>query len=304
MTVALIGPSDDQDLRAVATELNARDTEWIVWDADHWPGAVPLSFEIGTQIQTTVAEPVQPDSLSAVYLRRIGFDLRNDEFAAELDARPYSLVNQLTEYRGLIVSVLRYLNAEGVPVVNPPQTMAIHGMKPYQLAVFADAGLPVPKTLTTNDPTTVEAFVEDVGEAIYKPVSGGGHAYPVTASDLSPDRLDRLVNAPVQFQQRLDGTNHRLFVVDNEVVAAARILSDNLDYRMGSHEVEATDPPDPVADAAIRAADCLGLDFSGVDIIVMDDEFRILEANPSPMFAAFDERAGTDVTGHLASFLE
>lgn len=303
MVVALIGPSDDRELQTVATELDARDTEWVVWDVDHWPGELPLSFEIGSQIQTTVAEPVQFDSLSAVYVRRIGFDLRHADFAEELDARPYSLVNQLTEYRGLLVSVLRYLDAQGVLIVNPPQTMAVHGLKPYQLAIFADAGLPVPKTLTTNDPVAATEFVEEVNEAIYKPVAGGGHAHPVTASDLSDDRLDRLGNAPVQFQQRLDGTNYRVFVVDGNVVAAARILSDNLDYRTGPHEVEATEPPAPVAAAAVRAADCLGLEFSGVDVIVLDDDFRILEANPSPMFAAFDEQAETDVAGHLAEFL-
>ncbi|UPM45103.1 ATP-grasp domain-containing protein [Halocatena salina] len=304
MTVALIGPSEDRELRAVATELDARGTEWAVWDTDHWPGEVPLSFDVASGIRTTVSEPIQPDSLSAVYVRRIGFDLRNSDFADELDTRPYSLVNQLTEYRGLLGSVLRYLDDRGIPIVNAPQTMAVHRLKPYQLARFADAGLPVPKTLTTNDPTAAMEFVEEVDEVIYKPVAGGGHARIVTAEDLEPDRLERLSNAPVQFQRRLDGTNYRLFVVDGDIVATAHILSDNLDYRMGPHEVETIDPPAPVAAAASRAADCLGLAFAGVDIIVTEDSFRILEANPSPMFATFDERAGTNVAGHLAEFLE
>lgn len=303
MTVALVGAADDRQVRAVATELDARDTEWVVWNADQWPGETPLSFEIAAGIRPTVEEPVAIEELSSVYFRRVGFDPRGPEFDGDLAARPYSLVNQLREYRGLILSILQYLETRGVPVVNSPQTMAIHTMKPYQLALFADADLPVPETLTTNDPTEVSGFVDRVGEVIYKPVAGGGHAHLVTPTDLSPDRLERIANAPVQFQERLEGTNYRVFVVDGEVVATARILSDELDYRTGPHEVEATDAPASVEDAAVRAVECLDLDFSGVDFVVGDDSFGLLEANPSPMFATFDELAGTNVAGHLASFL-
>lgn len=303
MVVALVGSSDDQQVRAVAAALDARDTEWVVWDSDQWPGETPLSFEIASEIRTTVGTPVVPDELSAVYFRRIGFDPRGPEFEDTLSDRPYSLVNQLREYRGLLISVLQYLETSGVPVVNPPRAMSIHSMKPYQLAVFADADLSVPETLTTNDPDEVASFVDRVGEAIYKPVAGGGHAQLVTPTELSTDRLERLANAPVQFQERLDGTNYRVFVVDGEAVATARIHSENLDYRTGEHTVEGTDAPAPIESAAVRAADCLGLDFSGVDFVVGDDGFGILEANPSPMFAGFDEQAGTDVAGHLASFL-
>jgi glutathione synthase/RimK-type ligase-like ATP-grasp enzyme len=303
MTVALVGSSDDRQINAVATALDTRNTEWVIWDSDQWPGERPLSFEITSGTRTTVGDPVVLDELSAVYFRRIGFDPRGPEFEDALEDRPYSLVNQLREYRGLMMSVLQYLDTNGVPVVNPPNAMSIHSMKPYQLAVFSDADLSVPETLTTNNPDEVAAFVDRVGETIYKPVAGGGHARSVMPSDLSSDRLEQLANAPVQFQERLDGTNYRVFVVNGEAVATARIHSEELDYRVGDHTVEATDPPAPIEHAAVQAVDCLGLAFSGVDFVVGDDGFGILEANPSPMFAGFDEQAGTNVAGHLASFL-
>lgn len=303
MVVALVGPSDDRQVRAVAAALDARETDWVVWNSDQWPGETPLSFEIASGIQTTVGTPVVLNELSAVYFRRIGFDPRDPEFEDTLCDRPYSLVNQLREYRGLMISVLQYLETSGVPVVNSPHTMSIHGMKPYQLAVFADADLSVPETLTTNDPDEVATFVDRVGEAIYKPVAGGGYARLVTPTDLSMDRLERLANAPVQFQERLDGTNYRVFVVDGEAVATVRVHSEELDYRTGEHTVEVAAPNAPIEQCAVRAADCLGLDFSGVDFVVGDDDFGILEANPSPMFVGFDEQAGTDIAGHLASYL-
>lgn len=304
MTVVILGSGGDRQVQRVGRELDARGVEWDVWDSDHWPGEQPLSFEeTGRSTALTVCEPVDLQAVDAVYFRRISFDPTGPGYEDELDDRPYSLLNQLNEYRGLVLSMLQYLDATGTPVVNPPMAMQYHSMKPYQLSLFAEHDLPVPETLTTNDPAAVEAFVDRVGTAIYKPVSGGGHARGVTADDLSPAKLDRLANAPVQFQERLDGTDLRLFVVDGEVVAAGYIHSDELDYRRAEHEVERVDPDPEIASAAVRAADILDLPFTGVDVVVGDDGFTLLEANPSPMFAVFDELAGTDVAGRLADFL-
>ena len=304
MVVALLGTEDDPQIRSVGDALDARGTEWELWDSGDWPGESPVSLSVASGTETVVGEAVDAERLTAVYLRRIGLDPRGPEFEGELEERPYSLVNQLREYRGLVTSVLSHLEDRGVPVVNPASTQSVHGLKPYQLAAFDDAGLPVPETLATNDPDAAATFVERVGEAVYKPVGGGGHARSITPAELDPGRLDRLANAPVQFQERLDGENYRLFVVDGDVVETGRIRSDELDYRLGEHEVETATLPSTVERAAVRAADVLDLPFSGVDVIARDDEFAVLEANPSPMFAAFDRRAGTDVAGHLAAFLD
>lgn len=303
VTVALLGAPDDPQIQAVRQELEARDVPSTVWNGEQWPGDAPLTFEVGGTGRTTVGDGVTIEELTSVYLRRMSFDPRGPEYEDEFEERPYSLLNQLREYRGLLGSILRHLSASGVPVVNPPETTAIHGLKPYQLATFDDAGIPVPETLTTNEPAAVQAFLDRVDEAIYKPVAGGGHARRFTQAECTDDRLERLANSPVQFQELLDGTNYRLFVVGDEVVATARIESDELDYRLGEHDVTAASLSDRIENTAVRAADCLGLAFAGVDVIVTDDGFDVLEANPSPMFAAFDERAGTDVAGHLAGYL-
>ncbi len=305
MVVALLGAIDDPQVQSVGEALDDRDAEWEVWASDDWPGESPVSLSVGPDTEPVVGEAVDPDRLTSVYLRRIGLDPRGPEFEGELADRPYSLVNQVREYRGLVTSVLAHLEERGVPVVNPAATQSVHGLKPYQLAAFADADLPVPETLATNDPDAAAAFVERVGDAVYKPVGGGGHARSITPADLDSERLERLANAPVQFQERVPGGNYRLFVVGGDVVATGRIRSEELDYRLGEHDVEAATLPPAVERAAVRAADVLDLRFAGVDVIATDDgEFAILEANPSPMFAAFDERAGTDVAGHLAAFLD
>lgn len=304
MTVVLIGPPDDPQMEAVDAALADRGIETVGWDSSQWPGEGALSFtQDGRDPRIVVDDPVDVADLTGAYFRRIGLQPTAPEHEETLAERPYSLVNQLTEYRGLVTSIVRYLETCDVRVVNPMSSLGLHSQKPLQLARFADEGVPVPATCSTNDPAAVRSFVDRVGDVIYKPISGGGHAREVSAGDLDDDRLQKLSNSPVQFQERVDGDNLRLFVVDGDVVAAGRIESDALDYRTTDHDVVGIDPRRAVREAATTAAAVTGLPFTGVDVIDAGDRFVVLEANPSPMFAQFDALAGTDVATHLADLL-
>jgi len=121
--------------------------------------------------------------------------------------------------------------------------------KPFQHRRFAAAGLPVPESLATSDPAALETFVETVEDVVYKPVAGGGYATELTEADLSPDRLEKLSNSPVLFQERVDGENYRLYVLDGEVIANICIDSEQLDYRTGEHTIETRDVDERIADA-------------------------------------------------------
>lgn len=304
MTVAILGDTSDEQVTAVMDGLSDLGVELTVWNPDEWPGKTPLSFAQRADGQRIVMDaPVDPAEIDAVYLRRLDLDPRAGEMGEQFEQRPNAVLNQIREYQGLVKSILRTLEARGVPVVNPESASRLHSQKPYQLSMFADAGVPVPETLCTNDPEAAAEFVRAVDDAIFKPIGGGGHARPIDASELHADRLSKLANSPVQFQERLDGDTLRLFVVGGEVVACGRIESDALDYRDSEHRIDSHEPSAAVADAAVTAAETLGLRFSGVDVIVDDDGFGVLEANPSPMFAEFDRRAGTDVATHLVQYL-
>ncbi|MDQ2050456.1 ATP-grasp domain-containing protein [Natronolimnohabitans sp. A-GB9] len=308
MAVLLLGPRSDPQLEAVEHELETRGVETVVWNADNWPGDGKLSFhQTNEDVRVAASDTVvDGSSVHTAYLRNFALNPRLSEYESQLENRPFSLLNQLREYQAVLESMLYDLQRRGVRMINPLESQDVHKRKPWQLSRLADAGVPVPETLTTTDPDAARAFVDRLEDVVYKPVSGGGHAAPVTAADLTADRLSLLTNAPVQFQERIDGDDLRIFVVNGEIVAAARIVADELDYRTTDHDVERIDHStldSDIADAAVQATDCLGLAFSGVDVVDGGDRFRVLEANPSPMFATFDEQAGTDVAGALADLL-
>ncbi|WP_176393150.1 ATP-grasp domain-containing protein [Natronolimnobius baerhuensis] len=305
MSVLLLGPRSDPQLAAVERALETRGVDTCVWDADDWPGAGALTYHQGDQTRLTV-DGMPADGVHTTYLRNFALNPRLSEYRDDLEDHPFALLNQLREYQATLESMLYSLAARGVRMVNPLETQDLHTRKPWQLERLDAAGVPVPETLTTTDPEAVRSFADRLGAIVYKPVSGGGHAAVLTPDDLDADRLSLLANSPVQFQEYVDGEDIRVFVVDGEVVAAARIVSDELDYRTADHDVEriplsALEPE--ISEAAVTATDCLGLAFSGIDVIDTDGGCTVLEANPSPMFAAFDEKAGTDVAGALADHL-
>ena len=304
--VLLIGPRDDLQLQAVCRSLEARDAQISWWDCHQWPGGearITLATD-GAAGARVCFGSTSVEEVDAAYIRNLGLDPLYERFQDELDARPFSFINQLREYRGLIVSALRALEASGTLMVNPSDSIGVHGTKPWQMVLFQRAGLPVPESLTTNDPDQVMALIERLGEVIFKPVSGGGYARLLRRGEVDRERLSLLANAPVLFQQRIKGDNLRLFVLDGRVIAAGRIITDQLDYRVATHDVQPFEPSPALAQAACRAAALCNLRFSGVDVLQEPSgRFYLLEANPSPMFATFDALADTRVGDQLAAYL-
>jgi len=302
MTVVLVGSGDDPELDAVRSALEKRAVGSTVLDTGDFPGSGSIACRQGES--TTVqwdGVTIDPSAVQSVFIRGLGLDPRVDDGSDAIEQRPISYLNQLREYRALVQSILHSLQERDVPIINGVESGLLQAAKPYQHHRFERAGVPIPESLATNDPDAVESFVDEHESVIYKPVAGGGHAAELAESDL--DRLERLSNSPVLFQERIEGENVRLYVLDGRVIAGIRIESDTLDYRASEHTVEAVEVDSEHAQAAVDATVAMELRFAGVDIIAGDDGFVVLEANSAPMFAAVDDRAGTDIAGALAGAL-
>jgi glutathione synthase/RimK-type ligase-like ATP-grasp enzyme len=241
---------------------------------------------------------------SAVYVRNVGTGARQAASSAECDSAAERFQNWLVgrERGDVLTAMLSRWEHNGVPVYNglaagPRMT------KPFQLALLKEAGLPVPATRWTNDPSTVRSFA-DGARVAYKPVSGGAATRELSADDLAPSRLDLLSRAPVTFQSLLPGEDIRVYVLDGEVIAAIRIISRALDFRGQEERCVQIELPMAVRQQCIRAAQVIGLRFTGMDVKRdVAGTLRFLELNGSPMFLGFDARAGTDIAGCLAERL-
>src|SRR5438093_512045 len=106
--------------------------------------------------------------LRSLYLSPLSFLVDVDTEMRENWRRTMLIFKEKGEF---LLSVLRRWEDLGVPIYNS-LTASERTRKPYQSSLLAAGGLPVPRTLWSNDPGAVTAFAQ--GRRIaYKPVSGG-----------------------------------------------------------------------------------------------------------------------------------
>lgn len=300
--VVLVGAREDAHVAAMEDVLNERGHEPLVFDARSFPtdrqitlGVKPEDIRIDGELWSRPA---------AVYVRSlyqdpVGFGVDASQ-GMETDWRRTLMAFR---ERGTVLTslMLRWGNA-GVPMYNPPAASA-NITKPYQLSLLSAAGLPVPKTVWTNEPWRARAFCDSV-EAVYKPVAGGSSTRRVTPSDLEDERLSRLAAAPVCFQELLPGEDIRVYVIDGRVEVALKIVTDALDFRGSEQRIDRIELPARVAEQCVEATRVLGLRWTGMDLKRdRDGELKILELNPSAMFLGFDARSGSNIKEALATAL-
>lgn len=210
------------------------------------------------------------------------------------------------ERHAALTSALRAWELSGTRFVNPVSRFEVHLLKPLQSVQLAAAGVRVPASLTTNSPQAVRAFAERHRDVIYKTPAGGALVRRLRAADLTEERLATLATAPVSFQQRIEGDELRVTLLDGECVGAwklpARGVVDAREVLEKAKKLHAC-PPE-VERVCARAAKALGLVFTSVDVRV-DDEGRawVLECNPTPSIAFYEKPRTSVVLKRLAAFL-
>jgi glutathione synthase/RimK-type ligase-like ATP-grasp enzyme len=138
----------------------------------------------------------------------------------------------------------------------------------------------------------------------YKPVLGGAATRELKPEDLTDARLAALDASPVTFQELLPGEDIRVYVLDGEIIASLRIVTSALDFRQNEERIEQIELPPEVARQCVKAAEVLGMRWTGMDLKRgADGVLKFLELNASPMFLGFDARAGTDILGRFCRAL-
>jgi glutathione synthase/RimK-type ligase-like ATP-grasp enzyme len=203
--------------------------------------------------------------------------------------------------RSLFESLLIRLPARWV---NGWEGFQLHQTKPAQLARVAALGVPIPPTILGNDPARVREFANVHGSCIVKPVQGGDYTVRITAGELTPERLERLQFAPITVQAEVPGTNIRVFVAGDRVLAC-EVRTAAADFREDQQaELLVHFLPPEIAMQSQRIARELCLLWTGIDYrLTPAGEYVFLEANPSPMFLGFEAQTGLPLTESLANLL-
>ena len=240
------------------------------------------------------------DAITGVYVRFLGPADRPAQ--SGMDAEAAEALQADTDL--CLITLIEDLSC---PVVNRTGGGLSNNSKPYQALVLNRAGLRVPATLVTNDPTAVRAFLAEHSDVIYKSASG----VRSIVRRLGPDQLARLPllrDGPAQFQAFVPGRNVRVHTVGDQVFAT-RIETEAVDYRyahldgLGVSMRPVTLPP-AIEAACLRVARDLDLLFAGIDLKeTPDGEHVCFEVNPCPGFIYYERHTGQPISAALADLL-
>lgn len=301
--ILLWGLPGDGPLRAVHGALRARQEPVCLLD-QRAIAATMLDLFVGSTVYGALRvndDLVALEAITAVYARP--YDVR--QLPALQDAGPLAPLWR----HGLALDdgLQAWVEVTPALVINRPSAMASNGSKPYQAALIRAAGLDVPDTLVTTDPSAAVAFCELHGSVIYKSTSGVRSIVSRLGSE-HQDRLADIGNCPTQFQQYVAGTDCRVHVVDNRVFAA-EIVSDADDYRYAGRSGHSTDIractlAPALADRCCHLAAELGLAVAGIDLRrTPEGRWYCFEVNPSPGFTYYQEATGQKIAEAIASLL-
>jgi len=196
------------------------------------------------------------------------------------------------------------------PMLNHPmETMtALH--KFASGAALAEAGVPVPDAFMSLSKDRLNDSLGSFGEeVVYKTAIGthGGGTWKITTDE----GVNPMVGARQAFLQELiehDAERHhdlRIYVVGEQVVGAMNRYAPEGDWRtnvaLGGDVDDATEGlSDEVEQIARRAADVVGLDYAGVDIVQGVDGHYVLEVNPTAGFKGLFKATGRSPAPHIA----
>ena len=216
------------------------------------------------------------NEMSAAYLRPYDHRLYAEPGSRTAKVEPPDVVHHL------LMSWAEH--ATGV-IINRPSAEATNQSKLYQAMAIERSGLQVPESLVSNDMEEIESFAARHGRVIYKSMS----SVRSIVRELDVRSLGALgAIGPALFQQRIIGRNVRVHVVGDATVACG-IESDATDYRYGMARMALCELPSDVAQKCATLTRELGLELSGIDLMVTaDDQYYCLEVNPSPAFSVFD----------------
>lgn len=213
-------------------------------------------------------------------------------------------------------ALMRQFEMMGVFPVNESVSIARSRDKLRSLQLLSREGVGLPVTGFAHSPDDVQDLITMVGGAplvikLLEGTQGIGVVLAETrkaAQSVIEAFMGLNVNIMVQeFIKESGGSDIRCFVVGDKVVAAMKRQGAPGEFRSNLHRggtaaVEKITPAE--RRCAIGAAQAMGLNVAGVDILRSNHGPLVLEVNSSPGLRGIEEATGKDVASLIIGFIE
>lgn len=218
------------------------------------------------------------------------------------------------------VLLASWMEAQGVPVFNSAECIALCDDKRKMHLAFAKAGIPVPETVIA--PMTFSGigftnydFLPQVEERLGYPLvvkegygSFGAQVYLAQNREELIKIIENCSSTEILLQEYIEeshGRDIRLQVVGDQVVGSMYRYS-TTDFRANISAGGSMRPYEPSAEEkelAIRAARAVGADFAGVDLLFSENGPLVCEVNSNAHFKNLMDCTGVDTAFEILFFI-
>jgi ribosomal protein S6--L-glutamate ligase len=268
-------------------------------------------------LQAAKARGHRADVLNTLRLA-IGLDQGEPElFYHGKRLRPYDAVlprigTSITRYGTAVVRQF-----EQIDVFTPNTSSGIGNSrdKLRSLQILARHDVGIPRTAYVDDKRDVASALERVGGApvIIKLLEGTQGVGVILADkpEIAMAIIETLHSTKHQvllqkFVAESKGKDVRAFVIGDRVVAAIRRTAQGQEFRSNVHRggrAEAIQLEPAYEEAAVRAAQIMGLRVCGVDMLEGSTGPQVMEVNSSPGLEGIEGATGLDVAGAVIDYI-
>jgi [lysine-biosynthesis-protein LysW]---L-2-aminoadipate ligase len=244
-----------------------------------------------------------------VFDKELILDLANPSFPEVDIVLDRGLVHSRAEY------TLRFLRDLSVPTVNSYEATLTCDNKFLTSIVLAKAGIPTLRTMIAYTPSSALQAIERLGyPAVLKPPVGSWGRLLAKINDREAaeavlehkEILGSYHHSIFYIQEYVQkqGGDIRSFVIGNKVIGAS--------YRSSQHWITnvargaSTSPAEVTAEMdeiSLRAAEAVGGEILGVDLVETDEGLKVIEINTGAEFKGLVEATGVDVPTAIMEYL-
>jgi len=213
-------------------------------------------------------------------------------------------------------AVLRQFEMMGAFPLNESVAISRSRDKLRSLQLLARKGVGLPNTGFAHDPDDIQDLIKMVGGAplvikLLEGTQGIGVVLAETkkaAESVIEAFMGLKANILVQeYIKEAGGADIRCFVVGDKVVAAMKRQAQPGEFRSNLHRGGSASlikiSPDERA-MAVKAANVMGLNVAGVDLLRSERGALVMEVNSSPGLEGIEVASGKNVAGMIIDFIE
>jgi len=196
------------------------------------------------------------------------------------------------------------------PMLNRPENVLTAFHKFATATSMAESKVRIPDAVLALDADRLNTLRSKFGEeTVYKTAIGthGGGTWKIGPGEsVNPRVGDRyaFLQELIEQDEKHRHNDLRIYVVDGEIVATMRRYAPENDWRtnvaLGGAVEGVDDLPEEAATMAVEAAELIGLDYAGVDLVEGVDGWYLLEVNPTAGFKGLYEATGVSPAAEIA----